>query len=55
MPDGDRIRVDVDAERAESVTRALVADGHYPTELRPVETSLEDAFFALTAGTGEDG
>jgi ABC-2 type transport system ATP-binding protein len=46
--DGDRIRVDVDAERAEHVTRALVADGQYPSELRPVETSLEDAFFALT-------
>ncbi len=47
-PDGDRIRVDVVAEKAENVTRALVAAGHYPTELRPVETSLEDAFFALT-------
>ena len=32
-------------EKAESVTRALVAEGHYPTELRPIETSLEDAFF----------
>jgi hypothetical protein len=48
VPDGDRIRVDVNAEDAECVTRALVADGQYPTELRPVETSLEDAFFALT-------
>jgi ABC-2 type transport system ATP-binding protein len=48
VPDGDRIRVDVAAEDAECVTRALVADGQYPTELRPVETSLEDAFFALT-------
>jgi hypothetical protein len=47
-PDGDRIRVEVIVENAESVTRALVAQGHYPTELRPVETSLEDAFFALT-------
>jgi ABC-2 type transport system ATP-binding protein len=46
--DGDRIRVEVVAERADRVTRALVADGHYPTELRPVETSLEDAFLALT-------
>jgi ABC-2 type transport system ATP-binding protein len=54
--DGDRIRVDVDAERAEHVTRALVADGHYPSELRPVETSLEDAFFALIDGSrAEDG
>jgi ABC-2 type transport system ATP-binding protein len=46
--DGDRIRVDIQPEQAESVTRALVADGLFPTELRPVETSLEDAFFALT-------
>jgi ABC-2 type transport system ATP-binding protein len=47
--EGEHIRVDVPPSRAESVTRALVADGHYPTELRPVETSLEDAFFALTS------
>jgi ABC-2 type transport system ATP-binding protein len=47
--DGDRIRVDVLADDAEWITRALVGDGHYPTELRPVETSLEDAFFALTS------
>jgi ABC-2 type transport system ATP-binding protein len=46
--DGEHIRVDVAPARAEDVTRALVGDGHYPTELRPVETSLEDAFFALT-------
>ncbi len=53
--DGERLRVDVALEKAELVTRALVADGHYPTELRPVEASLEDAFFALTEHTGEDG
>jgi ABC-2 type transport system ATP-binding protein len=46
--DGDRLRVDVTADRAESVTRALVASDHYPTELRAVEISLEEAFFALT-------
>lgn len=46
--DGDRIRVEVVTEKAERITRALVAEGHYPSELRPVETSLEDAFFALT-------
>jgi ABC-2 type transport system ATP-binding protein len=46
--DGEHIRVDVPPTRAEEVTRVLVADGHYPSELRPVETSLEDAFFALT-------
>jgi ABC-2 type transport system ATP-binding protein len=51
-PNGDRIRVDVVAEQAERVTRTLVAAGHYPTELRPVETSLEDAFFALTDQRG---
>jgi ABC-2 type transport system ATP-binding protein len=46
--DGGHIRVDIAPGQAEAVTRALVADGHYPSELRPVETSLEDAFFALT-------
>jgi ABC-2 type transport system ATP-binding protein len=46
--DGEHIRVDIAPGQAEAVTRALVADGHYPSELRPVETSLEDAFFALT-------
>jgi ABC-2 type transport system ATP-binding protein len=46
--DGDRLRVDIPPDQAETITRALVADGHYPSELRPVETSLEDAFFALT-------
>jgi ABC-2 type transport system ATP-binding protein len=51
--DGDRIQVEVGAEEAECVTRVLVAAGHYPSELRPVETSLEDAFFALT--DHEDG
>jgi ABC-2 type transport system ATP-binding protein len=51
-PDGDRIRVDVVAEHAEHVTRALVAAGLYPTELRPGENNLEDAFFALTRGSG---
>jgi ABC-2 type transport system ATP-binding protein len=45
---GERLRVEVAAEEAECVTRALVAEGHYLSELRPVETSLEDAFFALT-------
>jgi ABC-2 type transport system ATP-binding protein len=48
--DGDRIRVAVEADRAAIVTKVLVADGHYPSELRPVETTLEDAFFALTDG-----
>ncbi len=46
--DGEHIRVDVAPAKAEAVTRVLVADGHFPSEIRPVETSLEDAFFALT-------
>ena len=50
--DGEHIRVDVSPEQGEAVTRVLVADGHYPSELRPVETSLEDAFFALTDAGG---
>ena len=37
--DHDRIRVEVVAEEAEIVTRALVADGHFPTELRPWKTA----------------
>jgi ABC-2 type transport system ATP-binding protein len=53
--DGDRIRVEVIPESAEGVTRALVANGLYPTELRPVEATLEDAFFALTGHPSEDG
>ena len=52
--DGDRLRVEIAPERAESVTRALVAADHYPTELRPVEISLEDAFFALTDTADDD-
>jgi ABC-2 type transport system ATP-binding protein len=48
--DGEHLRVDIPPDQSEAVTRALVADGHYPSELRPVETSLEDAFFALTEG-----
>jgi ABC-2 type transport system ATP-binding protein len=46
--EGEHIRVDLAPANAEAVTRALVADGHFPSEIRPVETSLEDVFFALT-------
>jgi ABC-2 type transport system ATP-binding protein len=53
-PDGDRIRVEVAAESADRVTRVLVARNHFPSELRPVETTLEDAYFALTDPAGED-
>jgi ABC-2 type transport system ATP-binding protein len=52
-PNGDRIRVDVAAEQADRVTRALVAHDHFPSELRPVETTLEDAYFALTDANAE--
>ena len=48
------LEVAVPPSKAESVTRALVADGHFPSELRAVETSLEDAFFALTGETKGD-
>jgi ABC-2 type transport system ATP-binding protein len=40
--------VDIEPERGETVARVLVADGLFPSELRPVESTLEDAFFALT-------
>ena len=53
-PDGDRIRVDIAAEWADGVTRALVAEDHFPSELRPVEITLEEAFFALTDSFRED-
>ena len=46
--DGSRIKVEIEPDNAETVTRVLVAAGHYPSELRAAETSLEDAFFALT-------
>jgi len=48
------LEVAVHPARADRVTRALVAQGHYPSELRPVETSLEDAFFALTGDAAGD-
>jgi ABC-2 type transport system ATP-binding protein len=46
--DDGYVRVDVEPTQGETVARVLVADGHYPSELRPVEATLEDAFFALT-------
>jgi hypothetical protein len=49
------MRVEVAPDDGERISRALVAEGHYPTELRPVETSLEDAFFALTELPAEEG
>jgi ABC-2 type transport system ATP-binding protein len=52
--EGDRIRVDAPPEQAECINRTLAAAGLYLTELRPVETSLEEAFFALTGETAEE-
>ncbi|HEX4491153.1 MAG TPA: ATP-binding cassette domain-containing protein [Acidimicrobiia bacterium] len=46
--DDGYVRVDVEPDQGETVARVLVADGLYPSELRPVEATLEDAFFALT-------
>ncbi len=51
LEDG-RIRVEVAPEQGEAVSRALAAGGHFPSELRPVETSLEEAFFALIDDDG---
>lgn len=53
--DGDHICVEVVVDQAETVTRALVAEGRFPTELRPVEATLEDAYFALTDLPAENG
>jgi ABC-2 type transport system ATP-binding protein len=46
--DDGYVRVDVEPDQGEAVARVLVAAGLYPSELRPVEATLEDAFFALT-------
>jgi ABC-2 type transport system ATP-binding protein len=48
------IVVSVPPERAEEITRALVAKRVYPTELRPIEASLEDVFLDLTEDEPED-
>lgn len=47
----DGLRLDADAARAPEVTRALVEAGVAVHEIRPVERSLEDVFFELTAET----
>jgi ABC-2 type transport system ATP-binding protein len=46
--DDGRLHVVGNPNEGEVVNRALVAEGLYPSELRPIETTLEDAFFALT-------
>lgn len=47
------IRVELDPARAPQITAALVAAGVDVFEIRPVEQSLEEVFFALT-GTSVD-
>ena len=46
--DRGRLVVEVTAERAHDVTRALSAAGIYLSELSPIERTLEDAFLELT-------
>jgi ABC-2 type transport system ATP-binding protein len=51
-PDGDAVRVDLPADAAPSVTRALAERGIYLSELRPAEVDLETVFLDLTAEPG---
>jgi ABC-2 type transport system ATP-binding protein len=50
--DGDVLRVEVQPEQGERVTRALVAADLYPSELRPDEVDLETVFLELTKDEG---
>lgn len=45
---GDRIHAEVDPAEAARLNHALAAAGHWLTELRPDEASLEDVFLRLT-------
>jgi ABC-2 type transport system ATP-binding protein len=45
---GDQIRVEIEPERAATVTRVLADSGLYLTELRPEEVDLETVFLQLT-------
>ncbi len=51
---GDRIRVVLPSADGAAVSRALAAEGMYPSELRPDEADLETVFLQLT-GEGEAG
>jgi ABC-2 type transport system ATP-binding protein len=51
--DGDHLRIDLPADRAAEVTRALADRGLYLTELRPEAVSLEDVFLELTREPSE--
>jgi ABC-type multidrug transport system ATPase subunit len=50
--DGGLLRVDVQPDQGERVTRALVAADLYPSELRPDEVDLETVFLELTKDEG---
>jgi ABC-2 type transport system ATP-binding protein len=50
--DGQVLRVDVQPDQGERVTRALVAADLYPSELRPDEVDLETVFLELTKDEG---
>ena len=52
-PDGGLLRVDVDPDRAEDVTRILAEHRLYLTELRPDEADLETVFLELTRDAGQ--
>jgi hypothetical protein len=46
------LRVDVQPNEGERVTRVLVAADLYPSELRPDEVDLETVFLELTKDEG---
>ncbi|GIU90517.1 MAG: multidrug ABC transporter ATP-binding protein [Acidimicrobiia bacterium] len=46
--DGAYLRVMIEGQGAESVTRTLAASGRYVTELRPDTVTLEDLFLEIT-------
>jgi hypothetical protein len=46
----DDLRVTISAAHAGQVTEALARSGHWVTDLRPEERSLEELFLELTCG-----
>ncbi len=52
---GDAVWAGVDPAHAARLNHLLAAAGHWLTELRPDEVTLEDAFLALTEGEGGVG
>ena len=53
-PRDGHLRVSVAPSEAERISRTLGEQGHWVSELRPDERSLEDLFLELTTGLGED-